>query len=65
MYQARLLGSRTLVRKEYKSIMSEEFRELKWTCPLVVNFYTVTIYKYALAEILPVCNKTDRNGGKK
>ena len=34
MCRRKLLRSRTLARKVYKSLMSEKFRELKWTCPL-------------------------------
>ena len=34
MCRGKLLRSRTLARKVYKSLMSEGFMELKWTCPL-------------------------------
>ena len=34
MCQGKLLRSCTLAHEVYKSLLSEGFRELKWTCPL-------------------------------
>ena len=37
MCRGKLLRSRTLARKVYKSLMGEGYRELKWTCPLYLR----------------------------
>ena len=44
MCRGKLLRSRTLARKVYKSLMSEGYRELKWTCPLCFNIENFVPY---------------------
>ncbi|MDY2661762.1 MAG: hypothetical protein SOV67_03445 [Bariatricus massiliensis] len=40
----KLLRSRTLARKVYKSLMSEGYRELKWPCPLCYDIGVLVSY---------------------